>query len=172
MDDSTKNPTVSNPVQPVAQDSVQVEAVQTSQPATEAKIVPVNPVSAGISKEAPRPVSDYAVKSESLPKIEKELSDIGVEAHFESVKLTPEHKDLGVEHSLENNVPNLNPTGAVTLPISEEVAENAVKQNKGKISLSLTEQSDSIYILPSIFGFATLILKNLKKMHGKIMGKN
>ena len=161
MDDPTKNPTVQNPVQPVAQSS--------NQPAVQPPVA--QPVGTA-NKEAPRLASDYVVSSESLPKIEKELSDIGVEAHFESVKLTPEHKDLGVEHSLENNVPNLVPAGTIKLPITEEVAENTVKQNKGKISLSFAEQSDSIYILPSIFGFATLLLKNLKKIHGKIMGKN
>lgn len=160
MDDPTKNPTVQNPVVPVVQDNNQ-SPVQPS----------VQPVGTA-NKEVQRPVSDYVVTSESLPTIENELKDIGVEAQSEAVELTQEHEKIGVTHSLENNVPNIEQAGSEKLPITKDLAEKAVKQNKGKISFSISEQMDGIYILPSIFGIATLIIKNLKKVHGKIMGKN
>lgn len=80
----------------------------------------VVPVSAGVGKEAERPVSDFVIHSEAQPVLDKEVQEIGVEAVSDKPKLTQEHEQIGIKHSLENNVPNIEPSGNIKFPLTNE----------------------------------------------------
>lgn len=121
-----------------------------------------------INKEFERPVSDYVTHSETPPVIDKELEQVGVTHVSDTPKLDEEHEQIGVKLSLETNVPKTEPTGTVQL-MDEAEAEDIVKKYKN--SADPVEHVEQAYFLPSIFGFATLILKNLKEMHAKLIGR-
>lgn len=134
---------------------------------------PVNVVnSAGIlgsvNKEVHRPVSDFVRHSETAPVLDKEVRQVGVEVVSERPKLTPEHEQIGIKHSLENNVPILEPTGQVELPLSGPEAEALVAADKDKVGRDIGEHKESIYFMPSAFGLANLVLKHLKKIKNKL----
>lgn len=117
MDDSIKNPSAQNSSQPVVQNNNQI---------------PVQPPvvqSVGIAnKEIQRPVSDYLTVSETLPVVEQELREVGVEQVVQVPKLDEEHEQIGVGHSLENNVPKTEPMGFVKLPLTDEEIMVAEKE--------------------------------------------
>ena len=120
-----------------------------------------------INKEVERPVSDYVTHSETSPVIDKELEQVGVTQVSDAPKLDQVHEQIGVKHSLETNVPKTEPAGTVQL-MDEGEAKDVV--NKYKNSADPIEHVEQAYFLPSIFGFATVILKNLKEMHAKLTG--
>lgn len=126
--------------------------------------IPVVPVSGGIGKEVERPVSDFVTHSEKPPVLDKELKQAGVEVVSQKPELTPEYENLGVTHSLENNVPSLEPKGTVKLPMTKGEAEKIVDQDKGKVSSDIGEHKENIYISPSALFLARLVLKHLKKI--------
>lgn len=132
------------------------------------KVQPQTLISPSPNKEVERPVSDFVVHSEKPPVIDKEMEAVGVSQVSDAPKLTVEHEVIGVKPSLESTVPSLEPTLNVEA-LDESKARDAV--NKYKNSVDLTEHVEQAYFLPSVFGFATLILKNLRKVHSKIMGR-
>lgn len=132
---------------------------------------PVVPVSGGIGKEAERPVSDFISHSEKPPVLDEELKKAGVEVISQKPELTPEHENLGVTHSLENNVPVLEPKGTVKLPITKEEAERIVEKDKNQITSDIGQHKENIYISPSALFLARLVLKHLSKI-GKFFSKN
>lgn len=132
------------------------------------KVQPQTLISPSPNKEVERPVSDFVVHSEKPPVIDKEMEAVGVSQVSDTPQLSVEHEVIGVKPSLESTVPNLEPKLNVE-PLGEGEAQDAV--NKYKNSVDLTEHVEQAYFLPSVFGFATLILKNLRKVHSKIMGR-
>ncbi len=124
-------------------------------------------VTPSINKEVERPVSDYVTHSETSPVIDKELEQVGVTQVSDKPQLDQEHEKIGVKHSLETNVPKTEPAGIAQL-MDEEEAKDVV--NKYINSTDPVEHVEQAYFLPSIFGFATVILKNLKEMHAKLTG--
>lgn len=125
-------------------------------------------ISTSPNKEVESSVSDFVTHSETPPVLDKEIEAVGVQTVSDNPVLTVEHEVIGVKPSLETTVPSLEPKLNVE-PLGEKEAKDTV--NKYKNSVDLTEHVEQAYFLPSIFGFATLILKNLRKVHGKIMGR-
>ncbi|MEK7551354.1 MAG: hypothetical protein AAB532_02040 [Patescibacteria group bacterium] len=132
------------------------------------KVQPQTLITPSIGKEVERPVSDFVVHSEKPPVLDKEMEAVGIKTVSDNPVLTVDHQQIGVKPSLESTVPNLEPKITIE-PLDQREAQGVV--NKYKNSLDLTEHVEQAYFLPSIFGFATLILKNLRKVHGKIMGR-
>lgn len=132
------------------------------------KVQPQVLISPSPSKEVERPVSDFVVHSEKQPVLDKEMEAVGVKTVSDNPVLTVDHEVIGVKPSLETTVPSLSPKLSVE-PLGEQEAKDTV--NKYKNSVDLTEHVEQAYFLPSVFGFATLILKNLRRVHGKIMGR-
>jgi len=126
------------------------------------------PVSSSLNKETAS-ISDFVKPSEVEPRIETEVKNAGVEAVSEKPKLDEVHEKIGVKLSPEATEPNLNSNTNISYQISEAEAEKTLKQNKG--SFDIRERGEAQYFMPSIFGLATLFLKNLKKIHSKITGK-
>ena len=120
-----------------------------------------------INREVERPVSDFIAHSEKPPVLDKEVEAVGVKHISERPQLSEEHQQIGVKDSLENNVPNIESTGNVQI-LDQSQAQDVV--NKYKNSADPIEHVEQAYFLPSIFGFATVILKNLKEMHAKLTG--
>ncbi|KKP80444.1 MAG: hypothetical protein UR81_C0028G0004 [Candidatus Levybacteria bacterium GW2011_GWB1_35_5] len=121
-----------------------------------------------INREVERPVSDFIAHSEKPPVLDKEVEAVGVKHISERPQLSEEHQQIGVKDSLENNVPNIESTGNVQI-LDQSQAQDVV--NKYKNSADPIEHVEQAYFLPSIFGLATLILKNLQKVHAKITGR-
>lgn len=132
------------------------------------KVQPQTLISPSPNKEVERPVSDFVTHSETPPVLDKEIEGVGIKTVSDNPVLTVDHEVIGVRPSLETVVPSLEPKVTVE-PLGEQEAQAAV--NKYKNSVDLTEHVEQAYFLPSIFGFATLILKNLRRVHGKIMGR-
>ena len=130
-------------------------------------VVPT-PISSSLNKEGVS-VSDFVKPTDVEPRVEAEVRSAGVEVVSEKPKLDEVHEKIGVKLSPEIFEPNLSSNVNISYQISEDEAEKALKQNKG--SLDIRERGEALYSMPSIFGFATLFLKNLKKIHGKITGK-
>lgn len=124
MDDSTKNPIIQDLNQPIVQDDNQIPV---QPPVTQ-------PVSVA-SKEAPRPVSDYLSVSEAPIVVEQELKEVGVGQVVQSPKLDDEHKQVGIEHSLENNIPKTEALGFVKLPLTDEEIKTAEKDEDANSSI-------------------------------------
>lgn len=125
-------------------------------------------ITPSINREVERPVSDFIAHSENPPVLDKEVEAVGVKHIPGRPQLTEEHQQIGVKDSLENNVPNIEPTGNVQI-LDQSQAQDVV--NKYKNSSDPVEHVEQSYFMPSIFGFATLILKNLQKVHAKITGR-
>lgn len=132
---------------------------------------PIVPVSGGIGKEAERPVSDFVSHSEKQPVLDEELKKAGVEVVSQKPELTPEHEEIGVTHSLENNVPSIEPKGIVKLPITKEEAEVIVEKDKNQVTSDIGQHKENIYISPSALFLARLVLKHLSKLR-KVFSKN
>lgn len=128
-------------------------------------------ISGSINKEVQRPVSDFVRHSESAPVLDQEVKNAGVEVVSDKPKLTPEHEAVGIKHSLENNVPKLEPTGEVKLPLTGPEAEAIVAADKNKVGRDIGEHKENIYFMPSAFGLANLVLKHLKKIKNKLSFK-
>jgi len=127
-----------------------------------------NVVTPSVNREVERPVSDFVAHSEKPPVLDKEVEAVGVKHVSERPQLSEEHEQIGVKDSLENNVPTIEPTGNVQI-LDQSQAQDVV--NKYKNSSDPVEHIEQSYFMPSIFGFATLILKNLQKVHAKITGR-
>lgn len=106
-----------------------------------------------INKEV-GPVSDYVKLSESEPQIHPEAAKAGVEtvSSEEKPQLTEEHFKIGVKESIPQ--PQIEPTGNVNLPMSQQQAMQTAKTDKK--------------ITDSILWMAIAVLRQLKKMHGKV----
>ncbi|MBI2025877.1 MAG: hypothetical protein HYT06_00685 [Candidatus Levybacteria bacterium] len=132
-----------------------------------------NGLSSSINKEVEKPVSDFVAHSETQPVLDREVETVGVKVASEKPQLTQEHEQIGVKHSLENNFPTIEPTGTVQL-MDESQAEDVINKYKG--NSDPLEHVEKAYFLPSIFGFATLIVKlikeNAQKAHAKITGRS
>jgi len=160
MDDTAqniKNPIVQpNPSQPVSAADQKINVQQ--------QVTKVVPISSSMNKEVGG-ASEVVRRSEEELKLDAEIEKAGVKPSEPEV---PEHKDVGMTPSAESVKPNLEPTGTVTV-ITQDEAKKIVK--KERVSLGIREQGESIYFIASVYGLASIILKNFKKMHTKIKNK-
>ena len=129
MDDSTQSGQAQSTNNVITQPAVGVvQPVSVAQPT----VTPVSTVTVG--KEVERPVSDFVSNSETQPILDREVSEIGVEVVSEKPKLTEEHEEIGVKHSLENNVPKLDPSGSVNLPFTDTQISEIEKESNTQSS--------------------------------------
>lgn len=100
-------------------------------------------------------VEEYIQPSHKEPEIPPELvPHMENSLDNQAVRLTDEHKDVGIEPAKESVPVATEPTGSVNLPISPQQAYKVTKTNKN--------------VADSILWLATLILKHAKIMHQKI----
>lgn len=122
-------------------------------------------VTPGISKEVERPQAGFISHSEKLPVLDKELQEARVEAVDDKPVLTEQHQQVGITHSAENNVPSLTPSDKIQLPLTEEEADQIIKNNKDKINTDVGEHGDErSYTALSILFYATLVKKLWKQL--------
>lgn len=69
--------------------------------------------------------SQEIAHSEQAPILSEEVKEAGVEATVLAPNLTKEHFDVGISHSPEAVKPNLEPTGAVSFPMTKTEAVSA-----------------------------------------------
>lgn len=115
---------------------------------------PINPVGTPQKEVEVAPVSDYVVPSEVTPRIEKEVAEAGVKEVEQAPKLTEEHFKTGIKHAAEATPVQTEPTGKITLPMTQSEAERQVKGSTDDATTWL----------------ANFILRLLKKM--RLGGKN
>ncbi|MBI3984925.1 MAG: hypothetical protein HY344_03210 [Candidatus Levybacteria bacterium] len=159
--DNTQNPSNDNDL------NAGVNASPVQNPNTNGQY-PNGQAAPSINKEVERPVSDYVARSDIEPVVDKEMEQVGVQTVSDRPVLDEDHEKIGVTHSLETNVPKTEASGTVDL-MDEKEAKDVI--NKYKNSADPIEHVEQAYFLPSIFGFATVILKNLKEMHKRLTGK-
>lgn len=129
-------------------------AVQTVQPQ------PVVPVGQPNKEFGPVATSDVLKPTETAPVISPEVAEHGVEVvkSTETVPLTLEDQKHGVTHAKETMPVHTEPKGMVTLPLTQQQAVATLKTTKS--------------VKESIAWLAVLVLKQLKRMHEKIMSSS
>jgi len=134
-------------------DDNQLNQDQNPQAMVDSSLQQVQSVPVGSINKETGPVSDYVKASESEPQIHPEAADVGVEAvSEEKPQLTEDHFKIGIREPIPE--PQIEPTGNVQLPMTQQQAAQAVKTDKN--------------ITDSILWMATAVLRQLKKMHGKV----
>ena len=134
-------------------DDNQIIQDQKPQVVTDSDQQRVQPVPVGSINKETGPVSDYVKVSESEPEIHPEVAEAGVEAvSEEKPPLTEEHFKIGVKEAIPE--PKIEPSTDVHYPISQQQASQTVKVNKN--------------ITNSILWMANSVIRQLKKVHGKV----
>lgn len=110
-----------------------VPADQANQSQPQAVVQPVYEPSmpmGSVNKEAGpvvSPVPESASPTDTEPQISAELKDLGVETKSEKPELTPEHKELGVDHVGSNITVSVHAPASVKLPMTEEEIADRLK---------------------------------------------
>ncbi|HLD01673.1 MAG TPA: hypothetical protein VJC10_02245 [Patescibacteria group bacterium] len=156
--DDTKNtqnipPAQAQPTAP--QQPSQVSVAQ--QPATSSA-----PTKEHVSVTADAPsdqVGEYLRPTHPEVNLHPELQQAGVEKapQHEQPQLTVSDKRSGLEHAKEATPVTTSPTGAVSLPMTQEKATAVVKETKD--------------IRKSLLWYATLLLRQFKKAHRKLLSQ-
>jgi len=97
-------------------------AVQANPAQSQVQIQPVAPVGS-VNKEANpvvAPNSEFIKPSEAEPQVNKELKEVGVEVKSDSPNLTPEHKELGMDHAGPSIPVTTASANSIQYPMSEE----------------------------------------------------
>ena len=97
-------------------------------------------------------LSDFVKPQEAkqAPEISRELREIGVEVKDEALKLTDDHKNVGMQYSGESVPAQTASSGFfASSPLTEEEAKREIKETKPTDSLR---------------GWLLLILKNIQRM--------
>lgn len=118
MNDDNQNVNQNTPPPPVA---------QTDQ--TQPQIQPIMPVGSVNKEVGPivSPVSEAVKPTDAEPQISQELKDLGIEAKKDEPNITPEHKEIGVDHSGPHAPVPTSSSGNVILPMSEKEIESQLK---------------------------------------------
>lgn len=136
------------------------------QPQPQPQVTPVGTTNKEIGVA---PVGDFIKPSESEPIRDKEVAEAGVVEVEKEIKLEEAHEKTGVRLSGESTPVKTEPTGAVQLPMDEKEAKQAAKKGPGH-NFNLEKFFEGIFFADSIYGFALLMLKHLKRIHGKLTG--
>jgi hypothetical protein len=128
------------------------------------------PVSS-VRKEGPPTINHepYITPSEVEPVLHPEVVSAGVETVNHSPELPKDVEKLGLTHSPEAAKPATEPSGIVKLPLTEEVAEQIISDQKHDSAIA--EHTEGIYRTNSVYGLAVLVRKIFSKMHGRLLGK-
>lgn len=120
-----------------------------------------SPVSVqGGTKEAPKGISEFIKPSEQIASLDKEVAEAGVQHVAETPSLDEQHEQIGVRHSSADTPVKIEPTGTVSLPMSDEEAENIMKEYKNKVTVDVGQHGEEqAYVIPSKLGLATIVHK-------------
>jgi len=114
-----------------------------------------------VNKESGTAVS-YIEHSEPEPKIAEEVKDF----IKPSEKPVPEHLDIGIRPAAEATPVRKEPSGNITLPMTEDEAKKAVKEGMGEVDIQ--KHFEGVNFAPARLFLATLVLKVLK-LKGKFV---
>lgn len=101
---------------------------------------------------------EWVKPSEKEPEIHPEIAEAGIKETSELPELKEDHKKAGIELAKESTPVSTEPLGIVELPMTQAQASNIVKKNKDSAN--------------ALVWLAILVLKQIKKMHGKLLNKN
>jgi hypothetical protein len=163
MDDTAQKPNqTNNNVLSQSQPPVPV------QPQPQPQVAPVGTANKEVGVA---PVSDFVKPSEQEPIKDKEVAEAGVVEVEKEIKLEEAHEKMGVRLSGEATPVKTEPTGAVQLPMDEKEAQKTTKKGPGH-NFNLEKFFEGIFFADSIYGFAVLMLKHLKRIHQKLIGQS
>jgi hypothetical protein len=171
MDDTAQNQNqVSDDIQAQPQAIVQPPVSdQPVQPQVQTQPRPqISPI--GIGNKEVAPVGDYVRASEAAVIKDREVSDAGIVEVEKEIKLEEAHEKMGVRLSAESTPVKTEPSGLVQLPMDEEEAQKQLKKGPGH-NINLEKFFEGIFFADSVYGFAVLMAKHIKRIHGKITGK-
>ena len=163
MDDTAQN---KNQTDDNVSSQSQPQVPVPSQPQPQPQVTPVGTVNKEVEVA---PVSDFVKPSETAVIKDKEVAEAGIVEAEKQIKLEEAHEKLGVTPSAESTPVKTEPTGMVQLPISEQDAKKIV--SKGPGNFNLEKFFSGVFFTDSIYGFAILMLKHLKKIHKKLTGQ-
>lgn len=104
------------------------QAVTSNQPIGQSSAVGLaQKEQAPISSKVASEVSEIIEASEKAPRISAEEREAGVEQVSDKLRLTEEHKAVGIEHAKESTPVATQPLGIVKLPMSEEEVLKTIK---------------------------------------------
>jgi hypothetical protein len=161
MDDTAQNQTDTN-VQPAGQSPLG----GTSQPQPQTQVTPVGSANKEIGVSS---VNDSIRASEAAVIKDREVSDAGVIEVEKEIKLEKVHEKMGVRLSAESTPVKTEPTGMVQLPMDEKEVDKVIKKGPG--NFNLPKFFEGIFFADSIYGFAILMAKHLKRIHKKLIGQ-
>jgi hypothetical protein len=166
MDDTAQNNNqVSDDVQAQVQPSVQPPVPVQSQPQPQ-----ITPTGTANKEVGVVPIGDYVRASEAAVIKDREVSDAGVLEVEKEIKLEEAHEKMGVRLSAESTPVKTEPTGMVQLPMDEKEAQKTIKTGPGR-NINLEKFFDGIFFADSVYGFAVLMAKHLKRIHHKLTGQ-
>jgi hypothetical protein len=153
-------------VQPQPQPQAPVSQAPTIQP--QPQPAPVG----SMNKEAElAPVSDFVKPAETPAVKDKEVAEAGVTEVTQSVELSKEHKEIGIEPAAEATpvkIPSQQ-SEENKLPMTQLQAAQVIKKGPGMTNLG--KHFEGIYFVDSIYALAVLMVKHFKKMHRNIFKK-
>jgi len=150
--------------QKLANDNAQVHTQSQAQPQPQ-----VLPTGTANKEVETAPVSDYIRSSEPEMIRDKEVVDAGILEAEREIKLEEVHEKMGVKLSAESTPVKTEPTGVVQLPIDEQEAKKIAKKGPGNFNLG--KFFEGIFFADSVYGFAILMLKHLKRIHRQLTGQ-
>ena len=133
----------------------------------------MTPVASSVNKEAGVSAFAESLKpSETLVKVPEELVNVGVVANTDKPKLDEIHAQIGVSAAADATPVNIVPNSNITLPMSEDEADQTIKTKQTKFNLhENVGEFAGEYTEDSLPFFATLIKKIFKEMHRKVFRK-
>ena len=104
-------------------------AVQADPTQPQVQVQPVASVGSVNKETAPvaAPNSEFIKPSEAEPQVNKELKEAGVEVRSDSPNLTPEHKELGIDHAGPSVPVSTVSASSIQYPMSEEEIKEQLK---------------------------------------------
>lgn len=169
MDDTAqKQNQINDDAQVQTQPLTPVQPPVPAQPPVQPQVTPTGTANKEVGAA---PVSDYVRASEAAVIRDREVSDAGIVEVEKEIKLEEVHEKMGVRLSAESTPVKTEPTGLVQLPMDEKEAEKVIKKGPGH-NINLEKFFDGIFFADSVYGFAVLMAKHLKRIHHKIFGQS
>lgn len=105
--------------------------VSDQNPVSGIQVQPIAPVGSA-NKEAESDLSEFIrpVGSEVSPNLSPEEEKAGIEVESNKPELTPQHKELGIDHAGPDIPVPSSPSGKVTMPMSEEEVVDKLKTGR------------------------------------------
>lgn|ERR1035437_5476330 len=122
----------------------------------------------GATNKEVAPVSNYVRASEAAVIMDREVSDAGIVEVEKEIKLEEAHEKMGVR--VEPAPVKTEPMGLVQLPMDEQATEAQIKKGPGH-NINIEKFFEGIFFADSVYGFAVLMAKHLKRIHLRITGQ-